>query len=124
MSNFFQVNDRDFNLNWESLRDPVVLDSDEVILQAISNVLFINTNEIYFGTGNELGLPDQLFEFISDISDSLPLREIKAKLRALDSRINLDIASSSITPVGDEYQMHLVFAIDGRTRTLDRRIQV
>lgn len=124
MSNFFQVNSRDINADWQSKRDLAIIDEDEVLIQAISFVLFMDTNDIYFGSGRELGLPSSLFEFISDIGDQIPLREIKSRLSELDKRLDLDTGASKITPIGDEYQMNLSILINGRTRVLSRRLRL
>lgn len=114
----------DINLDWTRKSDPVLLHDEQVFRQAIYNILFFSKNEIYYGAGNEIDLKSKNFELIPYHGDDLTIRGIAEAIRTMDRRFRLLENRSSITPVGDQYQLHLVVEY-GYTEpiVIDQRIQ-
>lgn len=110
----------DFNCNWQSNRDRVLLEEDDATLQSIINGLFINKNEIYFGDGNEPNLRDFIFSF-NELSSMNKLK-LKDSLSKLAPYAVLDIDKTTIKFVGDKAYLTLVVILNGRTKTISRSI--
>jgi hypothetical protein len=116
---------KDINLNWRSKQDPVILYDDAAMRQAIYNVLFFSENECYHGSGDEVNLRSELFTILPISGDSLSIRTISDKLRKFDNRFKLIESASSVTSIGDQYQLHLVIEYDyGKSITIDQRVEV
>lgn len=114
----------DINMGWTSSSDPSILDDEAAEIQFISNEIFMNTNEQFFSTLEKLDLKFELFEFIDDIGDELPLREIRSRLINVNDQIDLDLDASSIENVDDKtIRLNLSFKIAGKSSRVVRTIE-
>jgi hypothetical protein len=96
----------DINCNWESNRDKVLLRNSQCLEQAVSNALFFDRDDVYWGRRNEIGLSRYLFEF-NTVSDFMSLKDLAVAIKDFDKRLTLNQNRSSIQAVGDQMQLRL-----------------
>jgi len=96
----------DINCAWESNRDKVLLHNDQCLRQAVTNALFFDRDDIYWGRRNEIGLSRYLFEF-NDAS-IMSMRDLAVAIKDFDRRLTLIENQSSINNVGDQCRLNLV----------------
>lgn len=98
----------DLNLEWTCAKDNVLIQNEQCLEQAITNALFFNQDEVYWGARNEIGLSRFNFELIGISGDMFTLRELAIAIKDFDRRLTLRESESSIVPVGDQWQLNLV----------------
>lgn len=103
---------RDIYIDWHDASDPVLLQDDAAIRQQVYCILFFRKDECVFDRGDEINLSNDLFEMIPFDGGELTIRSISDRITAFDSRFKLIESQSSVEPVGDQYQMHLVIEYD------------
>ena len=115
----------DLNPNWKKPGDPILLYDDDCMRIQLYNILFFSKNECYYGPGNEIDLKTRNFELLPDLGDELTLRSLGDSIRSMDSRFTLIESKSSITSVGDQFQLLLVVEYDyGKEIIVNETVEV
>lgn len=116
---------KDYNLNYNNKNDPEIIEGIDVDLQAFQSSMLLSVDEIYFGSGNELGLPESVFDDIDLLGSQNSLDIINEKLLEFNPDINLDLERSSVKLINaEEVELTLVFITDNLERKLVRRLSI
>jgi hypothetical protein len=97
----------DINCEWTSNQDKTLLRNDQCLRQAVSNALFFDRDDVYWGRRNEIGLSRYLFEF-AGVSDFVSMRDLAVAIKDFDHRLTLVQDASSIRAAGDQWHLNLV----------------
>jgi hypothetical protein len=98
----------DLNINWKSKRDKTLIQNDECLRQSIQTGLYLSKDSIIWGRGREPDLSSLLFEMMGSGNNMFTMRELGHRIRDFDSRLMLRENESSITAVGDQWQLNLI----------------
>jgi len=106
---------RDYNLAYKNKYSRIYLDDPDSTIQFVKNAVLLTKDSIYFGSGVEMDLWSQIFEFIDTVEDVYTLGEIERRLKLLDPSIVLDFTKSSINQITiNQLKYVLVFKVQGK----------
>jgi hypothetical protein len=101
---------KDINGIWESLNDNILIEDNAVFEQSVHNSLYLDQDDIYWGSGTEINISRFLFELMPEGMSSI--RDLAFNINKFDPRLRLRQDLSSITPVGDQWQLNLTIVYD------------
>ena len=114
---------RDYNLAYINKYSRVYLDDPDATIQFVKDGVLLTKDSIYFGSGAEMDLWSQIFEFIDLVETVYTLAEIERRLKVLDPTFVLNYEKSSITQLSmNELKYVLAFTVLGKETQLIRSV--